>query len=124
MSGYARSTEFDDDLMERIQAAVDIGGEIETLSVKRPNRIVGLDRKGIEVETVRSDRRGSGPQLVPAWMVVAAWDRLRRCGQLSQQELLEELNVKRSAFVCALLALFPDVVVRSTWPTVLEIVSS
>ena len=124
MSGYARATEFDDDLMERIRAAVEIGGEIETLSIKRPNRIVGVDRKGIEVETLRSDSRGSGPQLVPAWMVVAAWDRLRRRGQLSQSELLDELNVKRSAFVCALLALFPDVVVRSTRPTVLEIVSS
>jgi hypothetical protein len=31
--------------------------------------------------------------------------------------------VKRSAFVCALLAQFPDVVVRSTRPTVLELVS-
>ena len=124
MSGYARATEFDDDLMERIRAAVEIGSEIETLSIKRPNRIVGVDRKGIEVETLRSDSRGSGPQLVPAWMVVAAWDRLRRRGQLSQSELLDELNVKRSAFVCALLALFPDVVVRSTRPTVLAIVSS
>jgi hypothetical protein len=57
-------------------------------------------------------------------MVVAAWDRLRRRGQLSQPELLDDLNVKRSAFVCALLALFPDVVVRSTRPTVLAVVSS
>jgi hypothetical protein len=124
MSGYTRAAEFDDDLMERIRAAVEIGGEIETLSLKRPNRIVGVHRKGIEVETLRSDKRGSGPQLVPAWMVVAAWDRLCRRGQLSQSELLDELNVKRSAFVCALLALFPDVVVRSTRPTVLETVSS
>jgi hypothetical protein len=124
MSRCARATEFDDDLMDRIRAAVEIGSEIQTLSIKRPNRIVGVDRKGIEVETLRSESRGSGPQLVPAWMVVAAWERLRRRGQLSQTELLNELNVKRSAFVCALLALFPDVVVRSTRPTVLAIVSS
>jgi hypothetical protein len=123
MSRCARATEFDDDLMDRIRAAVEIGSEIQTLSIKRPNRIVGVDRKGIEVETLRSESRGSGPQLVPAWMVVAAWERLRRRGQLSQTELLNELNVKRSAFVCALLALFPDVVVRSTRPTVLTIVS-
>jgi hypothetical protein len=32
-------------------------------------------------------------------------------------------NVKRSAFVCALLVPFPDVVVRSTRPTVLELLS-
>ena len=64
---------------------------------------------------------GSGPQLVPAWMIAAAWDRLRDKGELSQQELLNELNVKRSAFVCALVAKFPDVRIRSTRPTVLEI---
>ncbi|MGO9733520.1 hypothetical protein [Mycobacterium sp.] len=38
-------------------------------------------------------------------------------------ELLHELNVKRSAFVCALLAQFPDVVVRSTRPIILELIS-
>jgi hypothetical protein len=124
MGGHVRVVEFDDELMDRIRAAVEIGSEIATLSLKRPNRIVAVDRKGIEVETLRSETRGSGPQLVPAWMVVVAWDRLRRRGQFSQTELLNELNVKRSAFVCALLALFPDVVVRSTRPTVLAIVSS
>jgi hypothetical protein len=39
---------------------------------------------------------------------------------LSQNELLNDLNVKRSAFVCALLAQFPDVVVESLQPTVLK----
>jgi hypothetical protein len=66
MSGYARAAESDDDLLKRIRAAVFIGGEIDTLSLKRPNRIVGVDRKGIEVETLRSDSRGSRPQRVPA----------------------------------------------------------
>jgi Family of unknown function (DUF6884) len=56
-----------------------------------------------------------------AWYGTA--EPLRQMGELSQNELLNDLNVKRSAFVCALLAQFPDVVVRSTRPTVLELVS-
>jgi hypothetical protein len=100
------------------------GDEIPTLSVKRPNRIVAIDCSGIWVETERSDSRGSGPQLVPGWMIVAGWERLCKTGELSQAELLNELNVKRSAFVCALLAQFLDVVVRSTRPTVLELAAN
>lgn len=58
---------------------------------------------------------------VPAWMITAAWNRLCDKGELRQQELLNELNVKRSAFVCALVAKFPDVRIQSTRPTVLEL---
>jgi hypothetical protein len=123
MSEYARSTEFDDELFNRVRSVVESGDEITTLSNKRPNRIVSIDRSGVSVETLRSDRLGTGPQIVPAWMIVAAWEHLRRNGELSQNDLLNELNVKRSAFVCALLAQFPDIVVRSTRPTVLELIS-
>jgi hypothetical protein len=123
MTDYSRSTELDDELLERVRCVVKASAEIATLSNKRPNRIVAVDRSGVEVETLRSDRLGSGPQTVPAWMIVAAWEHLRRRGELSQVELLNDLNVKRSAFVCALLAQFPDVVVRSTRPTMLELVS-
>jgi hypothetical protein len=63
------------------------------------------------------------PQIVPAWMIVSAWEHLRHNGELSQNELLNELNVKRSAFICALLAQFPYVVVFSTRATVLELIS-
>lgn len=69
-------SEFDDDLYDRVTAAIGIGDEIETLSIKRRNRIAGIDRTGVWVETERSKERGSGPQLVPAWMVAAAWKRL------------------------------------------------
>jgi len=123
MTAYSRSTELDDDLLERIRSAVNEGDEISTLSNKRPNRVVAIDRSGIEVETLRSDRLRTGPQTVPAWMIVVAWNHLLQKGELSHVELLNDLNVKRSAFVCALLAQFPDVVVRSTRPTVLELVS-
>lgn len=60
---------------------------------------------------------------MPPWMIVAAWEHLRHNGELTHHELLHELNVKRSAFVCALLAQFPDVVVRSARPIVLELIS-
>jgi hypothetical protein len=56
-------------------------------------------------------------------MIVAGWEHLRQYGVLTHQELLNELNVKRSAFVYALLAQFPDVVVCSTRPIVLVLIS-
>jgi hypothetical protein len=114
------SIELDDDLYGRITSVVEAGSEIPTLSIKRPNWISSLDRGGVWVETERSRARGAGPQLVPAWMIVTAWKRLRENGNLSQVELLNQLNVKRSAFVCALLAQFHDVDVRQHRPTVLE----
>lgn len=119
----SRSAEFDDVLLERILAVVSTGDEIPTLTNKRPNRIVSINRSGIEVETLRSERLGSGPQLVPAWMTIEAWNHLSQHGVLSHSQLQKDLNVKRSAFVCALLAKFPDVIVRSTRPTVLEFIS-
>jgi hypothetical protein len=110
----------DDDLLERVRAVVASSNEIATLGFDRPNKIVAVDRAGIEVETERSTSLHTGPQLVPAWMVNAAWDYLRQNSSLSQDTLRDELNVKRSAFVCALLARFPDVVVESMRPTVLR----
>lgn len=115
------AAEFDDALFDQVSAVVGAGTAILTLSTKNLNRITAVDRKGVWVETERSMSLGSGPQLVPAWMIAAAWDRLRDKGELSQQDLLNELNVKRSAFVCALVAKFPDVHIRSTRPTVLEL---
>ena len=118
----SRRRELDGSLLDLIRAVVAPGDEIYTLTSKRSNRIVSIDRAGIEVETIRSEDRGSGPQLVPAWMIDTAWAHLRRHGRLTHEELLNSLNVKRSAFVCALLAHFRDVSVVSTRPTVLELV--
>ena len=114
--------ELDDDLLDRVLAVVQPGEEILTLSSKRPNIIAAVDRGGVWVETLRSQRLGSGPQLVPAWMIVKAWQHLQKVGVLSHSELLEDLNVKRSAFVIALLAQFPQVTVRSTEPIVIELI--
>jgi len=117
-----RRERFDDDLLGRVQALFESHSEIRTLTLGRLNRITNVDSTGIWVETMRSERLGTGPQLVPAWMIVVAWNRLKAKGELSHVELLNELNVKRSAFVMALLARFPDVVVRSTDPTVIALV--
>lgn len=114
--------ELDDDLLERIHSTVREGDEILTIGRKRPNVIASIDRDGIWVKTLRSDSRRSGPQLVPAWMIVTAWEHLQKAGELSHAVLLNDLNVKRSAFVIALLAQFIDVVVRSTEPIVIELI--
>lgn len=121
MTTDSRAAEMDDELYDRVNAAVRPGDEIQTLAVKKINRIAGVDRSGVSVETSRSKELGSGPQHVPAWMIVRAWDHLRRKGELSQVTLLNDLNVKRSAFVCALLALFPDVVIQSSQPVILQL---
>lgn len=60
---------------------------------------------------------------MPAWMIVVAWEQLCKNGTLSHIELLHHLKVMRSAFVCALLAQFPDVVVVQDRPAVLERIS-
>lgn len=119
-TGAARNIELNDDLLQRINVAVQPGDEILTLTNKRPNAIAAIGRDGIWVETRRSERRRSGPQLVPAWMIATAWRHLQRQGILTHAELLDDLNVKRSAFVVALLAQFTDVIVRSTRPIVIE----
>lgn len=119
-SGSMVLAEFSDEVYALVATAVEIGTPIYTLTIKRPNWIAAIDRTGVWVETERSRRLGSPPQLVPAWMIETGWEHLTRAGELSQKELLNTLNVKRSAFVCALLAQFPDVVVRDMNPTVLE----
>lgn len=122
--GRDYAAELDDDLLERITEVVTGGDAIETLSNKRTNWVAAFDRTGVRVETERSRERGAGPQLVPAWMIVAAWEQLCKNGTLSHIELLHDMKVMRSAFVCALLALFRDVVVVQDRPAVLERVTT
>lgn len=98
-----------DELLEMILDAVKVGEVISTLGTARPNRIVSIDSAGIRVATEKSERKVTGPQLVPAWMIVVAWDHLRQHGNLTQKQLVNELNVKRSAFIRALLSRLPNV---------------
>jgi hypothetical protein len=54
-------------------------------------------------------------------MINVAWAHLRKYRRLTQEQLLNELNVKRSAFVCALLARFDGVEVELDKPIVLRL---
>lgn len=107
--GSPANGRFDDELFELLTRAVCRGQVIKTLGKARPNRIVSIDREGLRVETEKSVREGREPHFVPSWMVAKAWSHLVENGRLTQTELLNDLNVKRSAFVCALLAHFPGV---------------
>jgi hypothetical protein len=106
--------------MARIRDAIQPGDVITTLARRQLNRIVDIDDHRILVETERSIKHDAGPQPVPAWMVQTAWDHLKRHGSLTNTHLLDILNVKRSSFVCALLARFPDVEVVSERPLTLR----
>jgi hypothetical protein len=68
---------------------------------------------GVLVETDASKGSSSGSAMTPAWMIEVAWAHLRATGKLEHTYLqaTEGLNVKRSAFVMALLAQFPGVTV-------------
>jgi hypothetical protein len=67
----ARSEAFDDALLQLIRRVIRVGQVITTLSKGRPNRIVAIDSGGLRVETEKSVSQESGPQLVPAWMIIA-----------------------------------------------------
>lgn len=106
----------------RIRDAVAPGDVIQTLGNPSPNRIHGIGSDGVLVSTPKSDREGRGPQLVPMWMIDDAWRHLTRHGVVDQPTVTDGLNIKRSAFVMALLARFDGVRVLSTRPTTLEYV--
>jgi len=106
-------------LAATIASAVPAGSTIYTLTQSKPNWIVGVDTAGVVVETEASRAKGLRAQLVPGWMLQAGWDELSRAGRLSQTDLLERLNVKRSAAVMAILARLPGVRIASANPTVL-----
>lgn len=94
------------------------GSTIATISSGKPNWVQGIDESGVWIETEASKAKGSGPQLVAAWMIQVAWDHLRQQGTLDNAYLLSTsgLNVKRSSAVCALLAKLPGVRVVSARP--------
>ena len=112
---------FDDDTFEMVSESVRVGEVISTLGISRPNWIAGIGEDGVYVETERSKKLGRGPQLVQAWMINVAWAHLRKYRRLTQEQLLNELNVKRSAFVCALLSRFEGVEVESDKPIILRL---
>ena len=102
------------DLQERVRRSAPPGSQVRTLSNGKPNWIIDVNDDGVIVHTERS-KDGGSPQLVPGWMFAVAWDHLQRHGALTNTALLHQ-NVKRSSAVCAVLAQFPEITVRSTRP--------
>ena len=99
-------------LLAALQREVERNPLFATLTRGNPNRVVAVTPAGLYVETRDSLRKGTPPQLVPSWMFELAYEALRARGRLSQQEVLNTLNIKRSAAVCAILARLNDVVAR------------
>ncbi|MCU1498573.1 MAG: hypothetical protein JWM47_2526 [Acidimicrobiales bacterium] len=106
------------DLLAMLRAVQAQTPMITTIAEGRPNWIVAVDERGVRVETAGTRAKGMGGQLVPAWMLVVAWDHLRVHGYLHNRYLgaTGGLGVKRSSPVCALLARFPGVTVASFRP--------
>jgi len=108
----------DAELLWRLAAVVRPGDTIRTLTHSRPNDVVDIGVEGVWINTARSSTQ-DGPQLVPAWMLNAAWARLTADRELSNTELIR--TVRRSSAVLALLAQLPEVTVTSTRPIVLRL---
>lgn len=104
------------ELFALIDTAVQADPVIRTLGTGAINRVVEHTPHGLYVETERSRSRKAGAELVPGWMVQLAWDFLIAHGTLTNKFLIDSdgLNVKRSSFVCALLARLPGVEVFHT----------
>ncbi|HEY9563407.1 MAG TPA: hypothetical protein VIR30_06515 [Nocardioides sp.] len=113
------------ELLEELRAVTAQSSLIATVSTGRPNWIASIVAEGVWLETEASRSKGVGPQLVPAWMLNAAWHHLRSTGTLDNRFLLstEGLNVKRSSAVCALLSQLPWVEVASSRPIMLRVKS-
>ena len=111
------------DLLAAIRAAVAADRVIGTLAGGNPNWVQDVTPDGVWVETTRSRALGRSAQLVPAWMIQIAWEWLTAHGTLTNRHLLatDGLNVKRSSFVCALLATLPGVHVVRTRPIELSL---
>lgn len=109
------------ELLALIAAAAAEQPVIYTLgSTPQPNRVSDVNASGVWVETNRSRERGQGSQMVPPRMLNLAWDALRARGRLTNREMLDELRIHRSSFVCAMLARLPGVRVVKSRPIELE----
>ena len=118
--GSRRGELFDHDLAALIRSAFAAPCEFVTVANQATNRITAIEPEGMWIETGASIKKGSGPQLVPAWMFNEAWRILQRNGELTQQDLLNGLHgraVKRSAAVVGVLARLHGVEVLSVRPT-------
>lgn len=80
-----------------------------TLGRPAPNKVIGVSRSEVLVQTARSISQTGQGASIPAWMFNIAWDYLQARGELSNNTLLNHLRVHRSSAVCAILARLPGV---------------
>lgn len=112
-----RDEEIEPELLLALSAVASAKPVVYTLgAAPRPNRIADVNASGVWVETDRSLERESGAQVVSPRMLNLAWDVLRARGKLTNREMLDELRIHRSSFVCAILAELPGVTVTSKRP--------
>jgi len=88
--------------------------KVHTLIQGRENKIMSVISAGIVVETTRSPRG----ELVPKSMFDSIFKALSSGKPISQQELLDDYNVHRSAFVMSLVSQLDDVIYNSTKKTI------
>lgn len=98
-------------LLERIMQYAPPGSVVVTVANSKPNRIIDVGSEGVFVATERTDRLGTGPQLVPAALLMADWRVLETSGALTHREASH-----RGSFTCALFATFPDVSIVASRP--------
>jgi hypothetical protein len=91
-----------------------------TLARRQPNTIADVEEDGLVIRTNRSPQG----QRVPAWMFNIAWSWLTTHGRLANQYLCDELRVKRSAGVIAVLAQLPGVRVFDERTATIELARS
>lgn len=116
-TGAPRDEEIEPELLAMLHEASRLTPVVYTLGPSaQPNRIAEVTASGLWVETTRSAARNTGPQVVSPRMLNLAWDVLRARGRLTNREMLDELRIHRSSFVCAVLARLPGVRVTSTRP--------
>jgi hypothetical protein len=97
-------------LFSHVEDAVRVDPVFRTVQRGAKNVVVDATLAGLWVETEKSRSEGQPAQLVPAWMIQFAWDYLLQHGELTNKDLRDgHLSVKRSSFVCALLARLPGV---------------
>lgn len=117
----ASNEPMDSDLLAALRGTISAGDVLTTIAEGKPNRIQDISERGVLVETERSQKAGTGPQLVPAWMLNLGWKHLQSNGSLANRHLLTEHNVRRSSAVCTLLSALPQVEVRSSRPVVIQL---
>jgi hypothetical protein len=111
------------DLLAAITAALAVDPVVWTISDAKENWMHEVTPDGVWVETAKSRALGRPPQLVEAWMIQIAWEWLHAHGWITARLLVatDGLNVKRSSFVCALLARLHGVKIVSRRPIELRL---